>query len=186
MTAESSLVSGLAGRYATALFDLAKGEKQIDQTMAQLDQMAALIDGNPDLARMIRSPVIARDEQAKAFAAVLTKAAIGGFAAKFAGLVARNRRLFLLPEMIRGFRVLVSHHKGEVAGEVTSAKALAPAQVDAIRKSLAKVAGREVRLSTKVDPAILGGLVVRLGSTMVDSSLRTKLSNLQNAMKEVA
>lgn len=179
-------MSGLAGRYATALFDLAKGEKQIDQTLAQLDQISALIDSSPDLARLIRSPVIAREEQGRAVAAVLAKAGIGGLAAKFAGLTTRNRRLFLLPSMIAAFRVLVSHHKGEVAGEVTSAKALSPAQVDAVRKSLAKVAGREVRLSTKVDPAILGGLVVRLGSTMVDSSLRTKLSNLQNAMKEVA
>lgn len=186
MTAASSLVSGLAGRYATALFDLAAGEKQIDQTMAALDQVAAMIDSSPDLARLIKSPVVARDEQAKALAAVLARAQIGGLAAKLVGLTARNRRLFQLPEIIRGFRVLVSHHKGEVAAEVTSAKPLAAAQVDAVRSSLAKVAGREVRLSTKVDPAILGGLIVRLGSTMVDSSLRTKLFNLQNAMKEVA
>lgn len=185
MTAESSLVSGLAGRYATALFDLALADKQTDATAAALDQVGALIDSSADLSRMIRSPVIARAEQSKAMMALLAKAGIGGLAAKFVGLITANRRLFLLPDMIRGFRVLLSQHKGEVAGEVISAKPLAPAQVDALRQRLAKVAGRDVRLSTRVDPAILGGLVVRLGSRMVDSSLRTKLFNLQNAMKEV-
>jgi len=186
LTADSSLVSGLAGRYAAALFDLAQGEKQTDAVASALDRVAALVHQSPDLARLIRSPVIDRDEQGKAIAAVLARAGIKGLAAKFVGLVTQNRRLFLLPQMIRAFRVLVSHHKGEVAAEVTSAKELGAAQVDAVRKALAKVAGREVRLSTRVDPSILGGLIVRLGSRMVDSSLRTKLFNLQNAMKEVA
>jgi F-type H+-transporting ATPase subunit delta len=185
LTADSSLVSGLAGRYVTALFDLAQAERQADATAAALDQVAALIDNNADLGRLIRSPVVAREDQAKAMAAVLAKAGIGGLAAKFVGLVTENRRLFLLPQMIRAFRVLLSQHRGEVAGEVVSAKALGQGQVEALRERLKKVAGADVRLSTRVDPAILGGLVVRLGSRMVDSSLRTKLFNLQNAMKEV-
>ncbi len=185
MTAESSLVSGLAGRYATALFDLAQADKQIDAVAGSLDQIGALVENNADLGRMIRSPVIARVDQNKAMAAVLARAGISGLAAKFVGTITENRRLFLLPDMIRAYRVLVSQHKGEVAGEVISAKPLGAAQVDALRQRLAKVAGRDVRLSTRVDPAILGGLVVRLGSRMVDSSLRTKLFNLQNAMKEV-
>ena len=186
MTAESTIVSGLAGRYATALFDLAREQKQTDAVMASLDQLAALIAQSPDLARLIKSPVIDRQQQAKAMAAVLDRAGIKGIAANFVGLVARNRRLFLLPEMIRQIRILLSQHKGEVPAEVTSAMPLSAEQVEQVRARLAKVVGREVRLGTKVDAKILGGLVVRVGSRMVDSSLRTKLFNLQNAMKENA
>ena len=186
MTAETSIVSGLAGRYATALFDLARDGKQIDGVLTALEQLGAMIAGSADLARMIRSPVLARDEQEKAIAAVLAKAKITGIAANFVGVAARNRRLFLLPAVIAQFRALVSAHKGEVAAEVTSAKALTAAQQEALRAKLAKVVGRDVRLAAKVDPAILGGLVVRVGSRMVDSSLKTKLNNLRNAMKEVA
>lgn len=186
MTAETSIVSGLAGRYATALFELARDQKQIDAVLGGLEQLDAMISGSPDFARMIRSPVLARHEQEKAVAAVLAKAAITGLTANFVGITARNRRLFLLPAMIAQFRVLVSAHKGEVAAEVTAAKPLSAAQLTALRASLAKVVGRDVRLTAKVDPAILGGLVVRVGSRMVDSSLKTKLNNLRSAMKEVA
>jgi len=151
-----------------------------------LDQIDRLLNASPDLARMIKSPVLARDEQAKAMKAVLDKAKIGGLAANFVGIAAANRRLFLIPAVIQQFRHLVSAHKGEVSAEVVSAKALTAPQLDGIRARLAKVVGREVRLSTRVDPNILGGLVIRVGSRMVDSSLRTKLNNLRNAMKEVA
>ena len=186
MTAETTIVSGLAGRYATALFDLAREQKQADAVMASLEQLAALIEQSPDLARLIRSPVINRDDQGKAIAAILERGGMKGIAANFILLVTKNRRLFLLPEMIRQLRILLSQHKGEVPAEVTSAVPLAAAQVEQVRFRLAKVVGREVRLGTKVDPKILGGLVVRVGSRMVDSSLRTKLFNLQNAMKENA
>jgi len=186
LTAETTIVSGLAGRYATALFDLALEQKQADAVMASLEQLASLIEQSPDLTRLIKSPIINRDEQGKAMAALLERVGLKGVAGNFVLLVTKNRRLFLLPEMIRQFRVLLSQHKGEVPAEVTSALPLSAAQVDQVRARLAKVVGREVRLGTRVDPKILGGLVVRVGSRMVDSSLRTKLFNLQNAMKENA
>lgn len=186
MTAESSIVSGLAGRYASALFALALQEKQADPVLGHLETLAALVDQSPDFARVIRSPVVPREQQARAIAAVMQRVGIAGLAAKFVGLVTQNRRLFLLSQMTRAYRILLSQHKGEVAAEVTSARPLDPAQLDAVRAKLAKAAGREVSLSAKVDAKILGGLIVRLGSTMVDSSIRTKLLNLQNAMKEIA
>jgi F-type H+-transporting ATPase subunit delta len=186
LTAEASIVSGLAGRYAVALFDLAKQQNAVDAVMADLDQIAAMIDESADFARLIRSPLVSRADQAKALAAVLAGAKIGGLAANFAGVVAENRRLFLLPQMIRQFRTLLSQHRGEVDAEVTSATELSESQIVALRAKLSAAVGREVRLTANVDPQVLGGLVVRVGSRRIDSSLRTQLANLQHALKEVA
>ena len=186
MTAEVSIVSGLAGRYCVALFELAKQQRLEEEVMADLDQMGALIDESANFARLIRSPLVGRAEQGKALAKVLEIAGVVGLAANFAGVLAENRRLSLLPQMIRQYRVLLSRHKGEVDAEVTSAAPLSDAQASALKVKLAAVVGSEVRLTTKVDPAVLGGLVVRIGSRMIDSSLRTKLENLKHALKEVA
>ena len=185
MTAEPTSVSGLDGRYATALFDLAAEQKAIDAVLGDLSTLAAMIDDSDDLARLVRSPVVARVDQASAMAALGAKAGLTDLVANFVGTVADNGRLSNLRGMIGQFNLLVSQFKGEIAAEVTSATKLSAEQISSIEKSLAKAVGREVQLSTNVDPGVLGGLVVRVGSRMIDFSLRTQLNNLQLSLKEV-
>jgi F-type H+-transporting ATPase subunit delta len=184
LASEEPLVSGMAGRYATALFDLASETKAIDAVKADLERFDALIAGNPDLNRLVRSPVFSAEQQLQALSAVLERAGIGGLAAKFLKLVTSNRRLFAVRDMIRGFRELVAKHKGEATAEVTVAEALKTEHVEALRAALKAVSGKDVDLNVKIDPAIIGGLVVKLGSRMVDTSLRTKLNAIRHAMKE--
>ena len=186
MAGEKSIVSGMAGRYATALFELALEEKAVDAVKADLDRFDALVAESPDLARLVRSPVFSAEEQGKALAAVLDKASIGGLAAKFLQFVASNRRLFSVPVMIRDFRVLVARWKGEVAADVTFAEKPNEAHLAAIRDALKAVTRKDVQVDVKVDPSIIGGLIVKLGSRMFDSSLRTKLNSIKHAMKEVS
>jgi len=181
---EVPIVSGMAGRYATALFELALEEKAVDAVRADLEKFQALVDANPDLQRLVRSPVFTADEQARALGGVLEKADIDGLAAKFLKLVASNRRLFAVREMIVAYRALVARHKGEVSAEVTVAEELNDKYRDALAAALKSLTGKDVDLAVKVDPAIIGGLVVKLGSRMVDSSLRTKLNAIKHAMKE--
>jgi F-type H+-transporting ATPase subunit delta len=176
----------MAGRYATALFELALEQNEVDAVRADLDRFDALVAENADLARLVRSPVFAADEQARALAAVLDQVGIGGLAAKFLKFVASNRRLFAVPDMIRGYRQLAARHKGEVTAEVTLAEQPSAAHLAAIKDALAAVTKKDVQVDVKVDPAIIGGLVVKLGSRMVDSSLRTKLNAIKHAMKEVS
>ncbi|MGO9699569.1 MAG: F0F1 ATP synthase subunit delta [Xanthobacteraceae bacterium] len=185
MAGEEHLVSGMAGRYATALFDLAQETNTIDMTKAELERFDALVAESADLERLVRSPVFSADEQLHALSAVLDRAGIAaGLAAKFLKLVASNRRLFAVRDMVRGYRKLVAQHKGEATAEVTVAEALKDDHVAALRSALKAVSGKDVDLAIKVDPAIIGGLVVKLGSRMVDSSLRTKLNAIRLAMKE--
>ena len=186
MAAETSIVTGIAGRYATALFALAQEAKQLDSVAADLDRLAAMIADSTDLARLVRSPVFGAEEQGKAMAAVLDRAGLQDLVRRFVGVVARNRRLFVLEQMIRDYRSLLAQHRGEVVARVTSAKPLSPAQLAALKGSLKGTGGREVMVDAKVDPALIGGLVVRIGSQMLDTSIRTKLQNLQIAMKGVA
>jgi F-type H+-transporting ATPase subunit delta len=183
---EGSIVSGMAGRYATALFELAREERAIDAVKADLDRFDALLAESPDLARLVRSPVFSAEQQAKALNAVLEAAGIVGLAAKFLNVLAANRRLFAIGTIIRDFRKLVAHHKGEVIADVTLAEQPSDAQLTAIKDALHAVTSRDVRVEVKVEPAIIGGLIVKLGSRMVDSSLRTKLRSLKHAMKEVS
>ncbi len=185
MAREVSIVSGMAGRYATALFELARDEKSVDAVKADLEAFDTMLNDSPDMLRLVRSPVFGADEQGKALAAVLAKAGIQGLTAKFLMLVASNRRLFAVRDMIRGFRALVAKHKGEVTAEVTVAEKLSDAHLDALQTALKSVSGgKSVDLHVQVDPAIIGGLTVKLGSRMVDSSLRTKLNAIKHAMKE--
>ncbi len=184
MAADNPSVSGVSGRYATALFDLARDERSIDAVKADLDNFDKLIADNPDLARLVRSPVFTADEQAKALNAVLAKAGIGGITAKFLGVLTANRRLFAVRDVIRAFNELVARFKGEVSADVTVAEPLSDKNLDALKTALKSVTGKDVALNVKVDPAIIGGLVVKLGSRMVDSSLRTKLNSIKHAMKE--
>ena len=174
----------MAGRYATALFGLALETNAIEPVKADLDRFDALVAESPDLSRLVRSPVFSAQDQLQALSAVLERAGIRGLAANFLKLAASNRRLFAVRDMIKAFRALVAQHKGEATAEVTVAEALKDAHVDALRAALKAVTGKDVDLDIKLDPAILGGLVVKLGSRMIDSSLRTKLNAIRHAMKE--
>ena len=186
MKGEGTIVSGMAGRYATALFELAREERVLDTVKADLDRFDGLLGDSQDLMRLVRSPVFAAEQQAKALAAVLERAGIGGLAAKFLQVVAANRRLFAVKEIIRDFRLLLARHKGEVTAEVTLAERPDERQLGAIKDALRAVTGKDVQVDVKIDPSIIGGLIVKLGSRMVDSSLRTKLKSIKHAMKEVS
>lgn len=175
----------MAGRYALALFELADSKQQLDSVAAELRELQAVIDESADLRRLITSPVIPRADQAKAIGAVLERAGASDLTARFVQVVAQNRRLFALPQMIRGYLAELRRRRGEVTAEVTAARELTQAQHDALTESLRKVAGGKVQVDLKVDPSLLGGLVVRVGSRMIDSSLRTKLQKLQFAMKGI-
>ena len=178
------IVSGVAGRYASALFELARDNRAVDPTLADLNRFDALIRESPDLQRLVRSPVFTAEEQAKAAGAILERAGIGGLAANFIRLVAANRRLFALPDMIRAFRAQVATSKGIVRAEVRLAEAPAPHVVEEIKTALRGVARAEIDLDVKVDPSLIGGLVVQMGSRMVDASLRTKLNAIRLSLKE--
>jgi F-type H+-transporting ATPase subunit delta len=175
----------MAGRYATALFELALESNAVDSVQADLDKFDALLAESADLARLVRSPVFTADVQSKALATILDKVEISGLAAKFLKVVAANRRLFAVRDIIRLHRLLVAQHKGEVSAQVTVAEPLSDAHLAEIKSALHAVTGKDVMVDVKVDPSIIGGLVVKLGSRMVDSSLRTKLNALKHAMKEV-
>jgi F-type H+-transporting ATPase subunit delta len=181
---QETIVSGAGGRYAAALFELAGEANAIDGVKADLERFQALITASPDLARLVRSPVFSAAEQLQALSAVLERAGIGGLAAKFLKLVTANRRLFAVGDMVKSFRALVAAHKGEATAEVTVAEGLTEAHAAALRDALKAVSGKDVDLAVKVDPSIIGGLVVKLGSRMVDTSLRTKLNAIRHAMKE--
>ena len=184
MAAEHPSVSGVSGRYATALFELARDEKSIDAVKADLDKFDAMLNDSADLKRLVRSPVFAAGTQAKALSAVLEKAGISGISANFLKVLTANRRLFAVADVIRAFRALVAKFKGEATADVTVAEALNDKNLDVLKTALKSVTGKDVALNVKVDPSIIGGLVVKLGSRMVDSSLRTKLNSIKHAMKE--
>jgi F-type H+-transporting ATPase subunit delta len=181
---EQSIVSGMAGRYATALFELALEENAIDKVSADLQAFDQLVAENTDLLRLVRSPVFGVEEQTKALTAVLDKAGISGLATNFLKVIASNRRLFAVRDMIRGYRALVARHKGEVTAQVTVAETLSDARLGEIKDALKSVTKKDVHVDVHVDPTIIGGLIVKLGSRMVDSSLRTKLNAIKFAMKE--
>ena len=184
MAAQDPSVSGVSGRYATALFELARDEKSIDAILADLNQFDALLSDSADLKRLVRSPVFSAEVQMKGLDAVMDKAGISGTSAKFLRVLTANRRLFAVSDVIRAFRALVANFKGEATAEVTVAEQLNDRNLDALKAALKTVTGKDVALNVKVDPSIIGGLVVKLGSRMVDSSLRTKLNSIKHAMKE--
>jgi F-type H+-transporting ATPase subunit delta len=179
-------VSGVPGRYASALFDLAREEKAAEQVGRELTGFQAAIDQSEDLRRVVRSPVFSANDQVAAMSAVAGQLGISGTALNFLKLAARNRRLSALPEMIKAYGTLLATSKGEIAGEVTSAEPLTPAQLDDLKAALKSALGRDVALSTRVDSSILGGLIVKVGSRMMDNSLKTKLQTLKIAMKGTA
>lgn len=182
---EQPIISGMAGRYAGALFELALEDKAVDRVRDDLDTFDRMVAGNADLARLVRSPVFGADEQLKALSAILDKAGITGLAANFLRVVTRNRRLFAAHDVIRAYRGLVARHKGEVTAEVTVAEQLSNPNLEALKSAIKSVTGgKDIDFNVKVDPAIIGGLIVKVGSRMVDTSLRTKLNAIKFAMKE--
>jgi F-type H+-transporting ATPase subunit delta len=183
VTTDEPMMASMAGRYAAALFDLAKEERQLSRIEADLKSFQAMLDESADLRRLIRSPVIAAEDQAKALAAILAKVGVSPLTANFFKLIARNRRLFAAADMMRDFRALLARDRGEVSADVATAHLLTAEQLSALKDALRVQIGKDVQVNTRVDPALLGGLVVKVGSKMIDSSLRTKLNNLKVAMK---
>jgi F-type H+-transporting ATPase subunit delta len=180
VAADTSIASGVAGRYASALFDLANESSALDAIAQDLQSLKTLLNESDDLAELVRSPLYSRDQQAAAIDAVLGAAGVQELTKRFIGVVIQNRRLFMLADS-----ALLASHRGEMSAEVISASPLSDAQVAALRGTLADALRRDVNLDASVDETLLGGLVVRVGSRMIDSSLRTKLDNMQLAMKGV-
>lgn len=185
MSADSSGAAGLAGRYATALFELADDEKKLDEVANDLQQLGAMIDASDDLARLIKSPVMSREDQVAAMNAITEAAGFTQLTQNFVGVVAENRRLFALANMIKAYQAQLAASRGEATAEVVSAKPLTDAQVAAVEDALKSAIGTKVQIEQRVDESLLGGLVVRVGSRMIDSSLRTKLQKMRLAMKGV-
>lgn len=185
MATDDTITGGVAGRYASALFDLAEEANQVRQVEKDLIALQSLLNESADLKRMVRSPVFSSDEQGRAIAAVAEKAGLAPLVVNFLKVLARNRRLFALNEMIRTFLALAARQRGEVNAEVATAHPLTAEQLATLKETLRASAGKDVQLITKVDPTLLGGLIVKMGSRMIDSSIRTKLTSLKTAMKEV-
>ncbi len=183
MAAEDIGLSGLPGRYALALLELADERKQLDPVAEDLRGLKAAIADSEDLRRLIRSPLFNRDQQGRAMAAILEKAGIGELTRRFVLLVARNRRLFALDRMISAYLAELARRRGEITARVTSATALDDEQQRALVETLRGEIGAKVQVELEVDPSLLGGLIVRVGSRMIDNSIRSKLQRLQLAMK---
>lgn len=179
------MTAGVAGRYASALFELANEQNQLDEVERDLGKFQAMLDQSGDLKRLVKSPAFAAEDQQRALKAVLDWAAVGATTSNFLQVVTRNRRLFAAEDMIKAFRALLARHRGELVAEVRSAVALDEAQLAALKSKLKASYGKDVRLSTTVDQSLLGGLVIKIGSRMFDSSLRTKLANLKVVLKGV-
>ncbi len=182
----SGLISGVAERYASALFELAVSENKLPDVETDLNRVGDLLGGSEDLMRLIKSPVFSADDQQAAIAAVLDKAGISGLAGNFIRVVASNRRLFAVPDMLRSFRQKLAEHRGEVSANVTVAHELTAEQKKELQTTLKGVVGKDVTLDMSVDPSLLGGMIVKVGSRQIDTSLKTKLSSLKLALKGAA
>lgn len=183
---QSKAATGLPGRYAIALYDLADRDKALDAVKSDLETLRQAIADSDDLRGVLRSPVISRADQQKAMMAVLDRLGAGVLTKNTVGVLCQNRRLFVLPKVIDGFLAILSERRGEVTAEVTSAVALKADQVAAVTAALKDEVGASVNVNLKIDPAVIGGLVVKVGSRVFDASLRTKLAKLELAMKGVA
>jgi len=183
VASETTGVGGLATRYATALFELARDQGALDKVAADLASVKTMVDSSPDLRRLVRSPVIGRAEQGKAMDALLERAQVTDLTRRFVGVIAANRRLFSLESIIAAFRQQLAKSRGELTAVVSTAQPLNDAQKAALDAALRRAVGVKVAVETKVEPALMGGMVVRIGSRMFDSSLRSKLQRLQLAMK---
>ena len=185
MSEPASISAGIAGRYATAVFELAREAKGLAALEADVAALGEALGDSADLRTVIASPLYSRDDQARAMAALAKKMKLSATLAGTLGLMASNRRLFVLPQLLAALQAMIAEEKGEVTAEVTAAAALTKAQSDKLAASLKKTVGKTVKLNTTVDENLIGGLIVQVGSKMIDTSIRSKLASLQNAMKEV-
>jgi F-type H+-transporting ATPase subunit delta len=183
VASDNSHIAGLALRYANAVFELAAEERGIDRLASDFQALKTLLDTSPELARLVRSPLFSREDQAKGMEAVLASAGASDLTRKLVLLLAQKRRLFALGDVIRAFEQLLARHRGEVAAEITSARALSAEETAELRRVLKDKLGREPKITAHVEPKLLGGLVLKVGSRMIDSSLRSKLDGLRAAMK---
>jgi F-type H+-transporting ATPase subunit delta len=185
----SAQTTGLAGRYAVALFDLANSEASdgsvLDAVATDLAELGTMIAESEDFRRLVSSPVVSRSEQEKALLAIARKADMNKLTQNFLGVIAQNRRISALADVIRAYQAILADHKGETTAEVVSAKALTETQMTALKNALKQAVGTDVAVDAKVDTGLLGGLIVKVGSLMVDSSLQTKLQQLRLAMKGI-
>ena len=186
MAGGTTIISGMAGRYANALFQLARDNNQLDEVAKDLNGFQAMLDESDDLSNLVESPVYSTGEQEKAITALLAKSDFTKTTVNFFHVITQNRRLAHIESIIRGYQGLLAEHRGEVSAEATSAAPLSDEQQEKLRATLKDIAGRDIELITKVDPSILGGLIVKIGSRQIDDSLRTKLNNMKTRMKEVS
>ena len=183
MDISGGIQASLAGRYALALFELANENQKLEAVGGDLAAVSQALAESAELKALTTSPLVGRDEAARAVAATAATMKLDTITANFLGVLARNRRLAQLPAVIRAFNTLSARHRGELTAEIVSAHALDDDQVDAIKQNLRTRMGRDISVDLNVDPAILGGLVVKIGSQMIDGSIRTKLNSLAHAMK---
>ena len=185
MSESASISSGIANRYATAVFQLAYDAKKVKALEPDLDALESAVADSDDFRDLITSPLYSRDQQSAAVAAIAKKMKLGATMANTLGLLAEKRRLFVLPQLLSALREMIAEHRGEVIADVTAAKALTKAQQDKLAKTLKAKVGKDVNINMAVDESLIGGLVVKVGSKMIDTSIRSKLNALQNTMKEV-
>ncbi len=185
MSEPASISAGIAARYATAVFDLVKEAKGLKALEADVTALGEALKASADLRALISSPIYSRDEQIRAIGAVASKMKLSPILTNTLGLMGQNRRLFVVPQLVSALEAMIADEKGEVTAEITAAEALTKAQSDKLAKSLSASVGKTVKLNTTVDDSLIGGLIVKVGSKMIDTSIRSKLASLQNAMKEV-
>ncbi len=185
MSESASTASGIAGRYAQAVFDLVKETKGVKALEADVAALGSALTDSSDFRALIASPVYSRAQQATAVAAIAKKMKLSNVLASTLGLMASNRRLFALPQLLAALTAMIADEKGEVTAEVTAAAELSKAQATKLAATLKKSVGKDVKLNISVDESLIGGLVVKVGSKMIDTSIRAKLASLQNSMKEV-
>jgi F-type H+-transporting ATPase subunit delta len=181
----ASISTGIAARYATAIFELAKEDNALPALESDVDALDSALRDSHDFRELIASPIYSREEQAAAVTAIAKKAGLSQIVTNTLALMAGNRRLFVLPQLVRELRARIAADKGEVTAEVTAAKALTKAQEEKLARTLKASVGKDVKISMAVDETLIGGLVVKVGSRMIDTSIRSKLAALQNSMKEV-
>ena len=186
LASEATGVSGLAERYAAALFDLADEQRLLDEVAEELGQLRSMLQASGDFLRLIRSPILSREDQARAIGALAQRAGLLEVVRNFLGVVARNRRLFAIPAIIEAFLQELARRRGEINAQVIAARPLSEVQLAALNEQLRRSIGSRVSVDLRVDPGLIGGIVVKVGSRMVDASIKSKLQRLQLAMKSVA
>ncbi|MFA9229508.1 MAG: hypothetical protein RIR95_1431 [Pseudomonadota bacterium] len=185
MSEPASISLGIASRYAQAMFELAKDENAVASLEADANAIEAALKASPELSEMIASPIVGRDEQAAAIAAIAAKMGLSALSANTLALMASKRRLFVVPQLVANLKMRIADEKGEMTADVVAASALSAAQSKKLAATLKASVGKDVKLNTSVDESLIGGLIVKLGSVMIDTSVKSKLAALQNAMKEV-